>query len=62
MTDVLLKGLKAVVQFRRKDGGHPWQTMAAFDLKTVAESYCKRLSDGDRPWEYQVVDLITADQ
>lgn len=54
----IFNGLKAVVQYRRKDEGIQWRTMAAFDSRTMADKYvadCSR--DGDRPWEYRAVDV-----
>jgi hypothetical protein len=59
MTDrETLSGLKAAVQYRRKDGGHDWVTMAAFDGRGVAEFYFSGLARHEGwPWEYQVIDL-----
>ena len=57
MTDqTLFDALRAVVQYRRKDGGS-WTTMAAFDAESVADKYAADCSEGDRPWEYRVVNI-----
>ena len=56
----LLDGLKAVVRYRRKDGGDDWHTMAAFDVRSIAEGYAADCSTELSPWEYQVVDIINA--
>lgn len=53
-----LQNLTAVVQYRRKDGGHPWVTMAAFDVAGAAEKYCDQQSKLDScPWEYRWLEL-----
>lgn len=56
----LFDGLEAVVQYRAKDGAG-WTTMAAFDLRSIAEKYAEDCGMGDRPWEYRVVDLPKRD-
>jgi hypothetical protein len=53
MENGLLDGLKAIVQYRRKEYGHSWITMAAFDNETVAEDYVERCEEGNPPWEYR---------
>ena len=52
------KGLVAIVQYRRNDPSvyDPWHNMAAFDVKSVAEVYAAKCAEGERPWEYRVVD------
>ena len=53
----LLKGLVAVVQYRRKLEA-TWHTMAAYDSLLMAESYCAaQRTDKDWPWVYQVIEL-----
>lgn len=62
--DELLKGLTAVVQYRRKDQGEyfdPWHTMAAFDVPGPAERYCNSQA-ADAPWEYRWLKIPDADQ
>jgi len=53
--------LKAVVQYRRKndDTGYygQWSTMAAFDIKEIAEKYAAKCSKNDPLWEYRVIDV-----
>ena len=55
----LFDGLVAVVQYRGKDGLRPyeWRTMAAFDVKSLAESYAKGCVEGHRAWQYRVVEV-----
>ena len=54
--------LEAMVRYRRKEGtGGPWN-MAAFDVRSAAESYAKDCSGPDRPWEYWVEDIKRDDQ
>ncbi len=60
MADNLFDGIRAVVQYRRKSDGVSWNTMAAFDLRSVADHYAEDCSKGDRPWEYRVVDVPEA--
>ena len=59
--DKLLSGLKAVVQYRRKEEGIAWMTMAAFDSESMAEKYAKECTGENRPWEYQAVILPDED-
>lgn len=57
--DDLLNGLHAVVQYRRKDGGHGWITMAAFDTAGPAESYYEQQRKSDTsPWEYRWFEIV----
>ena len=46
----LFNGLTAMVQYRRKDSGHGWKTLAAFDSQGQAEIYVNRCSSKTRPW------------
>lgn len=55
MDKELFKGLKAVVQYCRKDGQQSWRTMAAFDSDAMASNYALECAGQDRPWEYRVV-------
>lgn len=62
--DDLLAGLEAVVQYRRKpEREHDlWKTMAAFDLRGLADDYHdKQRTDAEWPWEYRVVDVPESD-
>lgn len=45
--------LPYIVEYARKDGGHGWKPMAAFDLETVAERYAADCAN--ETWEYRVV-------
>jgi len=56
----IFSGLVAVVQYRRKDDGIAWHTIAAFDQRGVAERYADNCGKGDMPWEYRVVDVPEA--
>lgn len=50
-------GLKALVQYRRKETGIRWVNMAAFDSMHMAEKYAIECSNSDRPWEYRAVEV-----
>jgi hypothetical protein len=58
----ILDGMVAAVQYRRKDDGIAWITMAAFDVRGAADAYhgLQRNDDVNCPWEYRVVDLPPA--
>ena len=51
-------GLKALVQYRRKDEA-VWSNMAAFDSLSMAEKYAKDCycSGEERPWVYRAVEV-----
>ena len=60
LAEHIFDGLVAVVQYRRRDegsDGYRWFTMAAFDLRTIAERYCDDCRKQNRPWEYRVKDV-----
>jgi hypothetical protein len=48
-------GLEFAVQYRRKDFGHGWRAMAAFDVESIAREYKRDCEGAQRPWEYRVV-------
>jgi hypothetical protein len=53
----VFNGLVAVVQYRRKAGAY-WRTMAAFDIRSIADSYAANCAKGRRrPWEYRVLEV-----
>ena len=57
-------GLCHIIEYRRKDLGHGWIPMAAFDVIGVAERYFKKCSSddsGDWPWEYRLIELAHPD-
>ena len=56
-TEALLDGLKAVVQYARKDSPWAWSTMAAFDSLSVAEHYVADCEKNNPPWLYRMVEL-----
>lgn len=57
-TTGLFDGLKAVVQYRRKDyGGHSWTPMIAFDVVSLAHEYAQKCSETVRPWIYRVAEI-----
>lgn len=60
MTDHF-EGLKFVIQYRRRDFGHGWKNMAAFDVEGPATKYLTDLSkDNDGcPWVYRMLELET---
>ena len=48
--------LPFVVEYRRRDFGHLWIPMAAFDTERPAEAYLKQQRTDDRwPWVYRAV-------
>ncbi len=58
-------GLFHIVEYRRKDGGHGWIPMAAFDGIGVAERYVEKCSSGNSenwPWEYRLIELERPDR
>lgn len=57
----LFKGLTTVVQYKRKNDAGNWVTMAAFDIKGVAETYAKDCSSDNSPWDYRAVEIISND-
>lgn len=60
MSDDTFSGLKFVIQYRRRDFGHGWKTMAAFDLEGPAEKYFdEQRYDEDWPWVYRLLDIET---
>jgi hypothetical protein len=56
----IIVGLEAVVQYRGKRGNAPfdWRAMAAFDLRSRADSYCVDCNTDNKYWEYRVVDIL----
>ncbi len=49
-------GLTHIVEYARKDGGHGWLRMAAFDSEAVAERYAANQDQRVTwPWRYRVV-------
>jgi hypothetical protein len=58
VSDNQFNGLVAIVQYRRKRGHDDWHNMAAFDSRSMADTYCANCSKDDLlPWEYQVIDV-----
>lgn len=61
MSNDIFSGLTAVVQYRRSGSSVDWCTMAAFDLRIIAEKYAADRGQEDRPfngpWEYRIVDV-----
>ncbi len=56
----LLANLRGFVQYRRKDGGHGWITMVAFDTEHIAQRHAFKTNLGNSPqwpWDYRAVDL-----
>ncbi len=51
----VLGELVAAVQYRRPNGVGGWTTMAAFDVREVADRYAAQCAC--RAFEYRVVDL-----
>jgi hypothetical protein len=56
-TPEIFVGLKAIVQYRYKSGGHGWIPMAAFDIVDIAHEYAKKCSELVRPWIYRVAEI-----
>lgn len=52
--EALLEGLNFVVQYRRKDSGAAWTSMAAFDREGPANRYAAKCKENE-PWEYRVI-------
>lgn len=50
-----LKGLRYAVQYRRKNEGVAWVTMAAFDVEGAADSYFRRQES--EFWEYRMIEI-----
>lgn len=56
-TTDLFDGLKAVVQYRRKDWLHGWIPMLAFDIVDLAHKEAQNCSENVRPWIYRVAEI-----
>lgn len=59
----LFPGLVAIVQYRRNSVDYdPWHNMAAFDSRTMADTYCAQCAAGTDTWEYQAVDVPSEEE
>ena len=63
MAEAPLQELKYAIQYRRKDDGIVWHTMAAFDVQGPAEWYYElQRKEPDRPYEYRLIELVSAQE